>query len=843
MTDRINMKKKRGEWADLLAGLTLFFSSLLFFCDLFRGRYLLTERDLGPYFIPPRFFWVESLKRGDLPFWNPYQFSGSPFLANPQHGILYPLNSLFFFLPFDVAFNVIILSHFLLGGLFIYLLLKDLDVEPSGALLSALVFVLSGFLLSVHSLLTVLLSVTWTPLILLFFRRAIVGQGFKNEALCAVFMTLSFLGGGIEIVYGNFFVLLIMAIFYPFSNTSFVENSPRPNKFTERISNRLLKIPRCLPLPGLGRSKDLFKRFKNLFMVSILFFFFSAIQLIPFLELFSHSIRGSGISYQEATIWSFAPKDILLFFLPDAYGYFLDMKKYWATQCWFKTLYTGGLPFLLSFVYFLFGRGRRLFLALMFFSVFLALGRYNPLYPIIFKHVPFFNGIRYPAKFLYLFFLVLSVTAGLGFQRLVELSQALKQKRLRNLPILLSLISGLFLLLLVTGHQEIYNFLKGKGMDFPDFNHLSVNLYNAGRFFFYMTLFFLFIRMGIENRWKGWVKGVLIFSLIADLFGNMGFYGKEKTADYFQKTKILEKIVSDPGPYRVFSTKKTTAMDTPILLGNATPLEVTKEKHLPSMNLLHQIHDLWGIEVIRLKRVDELYRAFTETPSISSTNLIDLYGVRYVISAAPIEDPRFERIYSRLEGLQGREEDLVKQNTIKLYRYRNQVRRGWMVRNFRVMDPIATLSMLTSKKFQPARVVLLEEEPQVTGKASLAAFGQTTASMGSPSPRPLSPDSSVEIHSETNNRLRFSVHAKEDCFLVLNDTYFPGWKAYVDGREEKIYRADYAFRAVPMAAGIHQVQFVYDPMSFKLGAAITCFGILACSVTGFLIHRRKVFRG
>ena len=66
-----------------------------------------------------------------------------------------------------------------------------------------------------------------------------------------------------------------------------------------------------------------------------------------------YSIRGNGISYQEATIWSFAPKDALLFFLPDAYGYFLDMKKYWITQCWLKTLYTGGLPFILSLIFFL----------------------------------------------------------------------------------------------------------------------------------------------------------------------------------------------------------------------------------------------------------------------------------------------------------------------------------------------------------------------------------------------------------------------------------------------------------------------------------------------------------
>ena len=86
----------------------------------------------------------------------------------------------------------------------------------------------------------------------------------------------------------------------------------------------------------------------------------------------------------------------------------------------------------------------------------------------------------------------------------------------------------------------------------------------------------------------------------------------------------------------------------------------------------------------------------------------------------------------------------------------------------------------------------------------------------------------MDILSETNNRLYLSVDAKEDSLLVLNDTYFSGWKAYVDGYEEKIYRADYGFRAVPIDAGAHEVLFVYDPLSFKLGAAMTFLGIVAC---------------
>ena len=215
MTDKIKGKIRWVRPIDILAGLAFFFTSLLFFVDLFEGRFLLTERDLGPYFIPPRFFWVESIKSGNFPLWNPYQFCGHPFFANPQHAVLYPLNGLFFLLPFDVAFNAIIILHFFLGGLFTYFFVRDLKVNRSGALISGLIFMLSGYFLSIHSLLTILLSSVWTPLIMMFFRRAVRGRGkgFKNEILAAIFITFSFFGGGIEIVYGNIFILLLMVIF------------------------------------------------------------------------------------------------------------------------------------------------------------------------------------------------------------------------------------------------------------------------------------------------------------------------------------------------------------------------------------------------------------------------------------------------------------------------------------------------------------------------------------------------------------------------------------------------------------------------------------------------------
>jgi hypothetical protein len=801
--DKIKRKITWVKSSNFLAGLALFFASLLFFYDLFDGRNLLTERDLGPYFIPPRFFWVESIKQGDFPLWNPYQFSGHPFFANPQHAILYPLNTLFFLLPFDVAFNAIIILHFFLGGLFTYLFLKDLKANTTGSLISGLVFMLSGYLLSVHSLLNTLLSVIWTPLIMMYFRRAILSPGLKNEILTSVFITISFLGGGIEVVYGNFIILLSMVIFFS------------PDGETQRR----------------GQWKKICLGVRSLLIISILFFLLSAVQLLPFLELFHHSIRGSGISYQEATTWSLAPKDVILFFLPDAYGYFLDMKKYWINQCWFKTLYTGGLPFILSLIFFLssereksgmngLGKSRKFYLFLMIFSIFLALGKYNPFYLYVFKYIPFFNGLRYPVKFLYIFILVLSITAGLGFQRLTESLKESGGRRLKNILIIFSLIFGLFLLFLVINHNGIEQFLKLRKIDFPDFNYLSVNLFHIKRFFFYIALFFLLLRIGDGVRWKGWAKLLLIFFLTADLFGNMGYYGKEKTSDYFEKNKILEIISSDQGDFRIVSTPKTTSFDTPILIAKASHLDILKEKSLPSLNVIYRLHDIWGIDVIHLKRVDDLYKAFTSTPSISTTNLLDLYSVKYIVSITPLgENPRFELVYAGLEGLQGRRKDLLKENTIKLYRYRNAFPRGFFVKDFNVMeDSRKILSAMIRKKFDPRKEVYLEERPTWT-----VTEGRPYKNNGL--------TKKVKFISESNNRLQLLVRTRKKGLLVLSDTYFPGWKVFVNGKKEKVYRANYNFRSIPLKAGKYDIQFIYDPITFKIGIFVSLF-----TLAGIIIY-------
>ena len=99
--------------------------------------------------------------------------------------------------------------------------------------------------------------------------------------------------------------------------------------------------------------------------------------------------------------------------------------------------------------------------------------------------------------------------------------------------------------------------------------------------------------------------------------------------------------------------------------------------------------------------------------------------MKYITSVTPLEENnKFELIYARLEGLQGKKKDLLKKNTIKLYKNRSPLPRGWLVRDFKVMDSKTILSRMTSKDFRPDREVLLEEKPNGEERQSATSEGR-----------------------------------------------------------------------------------------------------------------------
>jgi hypothetical protein len=150
------------------------------------------------------------------------------------------------------------------------------------------------------------------------------------------------------------------------------------------------------------------------------------------------------------------------------------------------------------------------------------------------------------------------------------------------------------------------------------------------------------------------------------------------------------------------------------------------------------------------------------------------------------------------------------------------------------------LVSLTDTPFDPRTTVLLER-PAESARPELELGGA-----------PIGPGERAEIVEYTPDGVTVWVRADEARYLVLTDSYFPGWQARIDGAPVEIERADYLFRAVRVPAGEHTVEWRYQPTSLMVGATISAIGLaatIALAMCGLvrapavLATRRPVVRG
>jgi hypothetical protein len=123
-----------------------------------------------------------------------------------------------------------------------------------------------------------------------------------------------------------------------------------------------------------------------------------------------------------------------------------------------------------------------------------------------------------------------------------------------------------------------------------------------------------------------------------------------------------------------------------------------------------------------------------------------------------------------------------------------------------VADPQARMELLLDPSFDPRVEVLLSQAPSPPRLPSVPEGGQGGA---------------ASVSRTRPDQATIKVDVDRASYLVLADTYYPGWEATVDGQPTEILQANHAFRAVAVDAGRHNVVFEYDPLSFRLGAWIT----------------------
>lgn len=180
-------------------------------------------------------------------------------------------------------------------------------------------------------------------------------------------------------------------------------------------------------------------------------------------------------------------------------------------------------------------------------------------------------------------------------------------------------------------------------------------------------------------------------------------------------------------------------------------------------------------------------------------------SVRYVVTPYSLKDDGFELRDSWKTDIDG--------ISLNIYEYRDALPRARIFTDYEVVEDTDDLTLSQSYDlFAPHTKVrdrvILEEEPAPLFEREAGNPGEATVVY--------SGDHKVDIDA----------YAPQGGILVLSDTYYPEWHAYVDGEEREIMKANVAYRAVVLEPGRHRVEFVYKPSSTHYGMAVCAAGAL-----------------
>src|SRR3989344_187482 len=135
-------------------------------------------------------------KKTELPLWNPYNFAGTPLLANFQSAAFYPLNILFFIFSLPVAWGFLILLEPLLASIFFYLYLENIKLNKMSIFFGAVAFGFSGFSMAWLEWGTVMHTALWLPLLLLSIDKITKSKKYFLWTIVFIFsLSSSFLAG------------------------------------------------------------------------------------------------------------------------------------------------------------------------------------------------------------------------------------------------------------------------------------------------------------------------------------------------------------------------------------------------------------------------------------------------------------------------------------------------------------------------------------------------------------------------------------------------------------------------------------------------------------------------
>jgi hypothetical protein len=767
--------------------------AILFIPMLFGGQALFWGT---PYlqFVPWRTAAVEILNSGQLPLWNPWVGMGAPLLANYQSALLYPPN--WFLLALQALGGtgaqawgqaLVIWMHLVWAGMGMIFLVRDLGMKKTAQTVAGLSFGMSVFLVARSGFLSINAAVAWTPWVLWATNR-IAGPRIRPEGegpTKSGYPTLWLAGTlGMQLLSGHaqmtWYTLLLAAAWVIFWGYR------------------------------AGGWRSLYRALTRFVLGGLLAGGIAAIQLIPTAEFLLQSQRSSAVDVKVALNYSFWPWHLLTLVAPDLFGSPVRGDYWFNAFFWEDAVYIGLLPFVLGSSAVMgalrpskhpadgvIADDRRPLTGFLVvattFSFLLAFGSYTPVFPFLYRSVPTFNMFQAPARITLVAVTSLVILAGLGVDRWkTPTGRTLYWTRL-------SLAGGVAVML---GAGAAWFALRGVRTTFIRAVTLA-GIWAVGTAAFSL----LHPQEDHPRAWWPWAVAVLLSCDL--LVANWGIQ-PATSLDFYQNTpQTLTAVQQDTQGHRLYLDKQTE-------------------------------YDLKYIQYLSVQSYDpgmswEGFKGYL----LPDANL--LAGIASANNFDPLLPGDYAFWMDRVDALSPAE--------------REGMLRQMDVSAVEKLDPTATAGVRFDKidgaeRFTWTGCALdassLEQSwaavAQIKSNQNYPVSGQPVVILGSSHSQAADCDrdavAQISVIGENPNGVRLQVDAARSGWLVQADTWYPGWIGRVDGKAQTLSQADVTFRAIAVPAGVHEVEILYRPISFYLGAVLSLLSISGLIGWAFY-HNRK----
>jgi hypothetical protein len=499
------------------------------------------------------------------------------------------------------------------------------------------------------------------------------------------------------------------------------------------------------------------------------------------------------VAYEDALTYSFWPWRFVTLFAPDFFGNpargdFWGYASYWEDHA-----YAGLLPLLLALASLVllvrgFSKARRdprwsLIVMLWVLTVVtfaLALGRYAPFFPFLYRYVPTFDMFQAPARYLIWVAFAIPLLAAVTIEHWRSpTGRGLYWFRLGT--------AGAFAITLGAGLALI--FLTGVRLTFIRATAL------AGMWGLGFGLLTLAIPYAQKRGWNQYWQGLVIAWTLADLLISGYSLNPGTRWSLFQgSTDSAAQVRALAGDARVYLPQQEES-DLKFLrfmrFDDFRPLEDwrnLREALIPDLNLLERLPTANNFDPLQPETTIRWVEAINNLDPATQAGWLALAGVSAV---------------ERIDGTQA--------HGVRFDALPGAARWRWYSCAVPAANPDTAWAAL-------------ETEMQVPPSAERAVIIEQAASQ--PANCANLPPASIQLTSERPDRLNFSVSTSTPGWFVLYDTWYPGWVVKIDGTLQPVLRADGAFRGIRVESGNHQISMQYRPVGFIIGAILSILVLL-----------------